>query len=68
MAPNDYLDQVSDEMYNALQVIYKDPVIFKQLYNNDPKALKQCGDAIQAYINRNDREWMESYYNSKPAL
>ena len=64
----DRLDQASYEMYQALQVICKDPVIANWLHIADPYALKQCQDASQVYLNRNDHEWMEKRYSSQVAL
>lgn len=64
----DRLDQASYEMYQALQVICMDPVISNWLHTTDPYALKQAQDAVQVYINRDDREWMEKRYSSQVAL
>lgn len=58
----DRLDQAAYEMYNALQVICKEPNISSILSNLDPHALKQCEDAVQVYINRNNKEWMADRY------
>jgi hypothetical protein len=64
----DQLDQAAYEMYNALQVICKDPVISNWLYAQDRYALKQAQDAVQVYVNRNDKEWMEKRYGAECSL
>jgi len=64
----DRLDQAAYEMYNALQVICKDPVISNWLYTQDRFALKQAQDAVQVYLNRNNKEWMENRYSADCAL
>lgn len=58
----DRLDQASYEMYNALQVITLTPGILEHLEASDPQALKQCRDALQVYLHRNDKEWMADRY------
>lgn len=64
----DRLDQAAYEMFHALQVICKDPVIANWLHIADPMALKQCQEASQVYLNRNDKEWMEKRYSADCAL
>jgi len=64
----DRLDQAAYEMYNALQVICKDPIISEWLDNNDPMALKQCEVAVQVYLHRNDKEWMAQRYGSEDSV
>lgn len=64
----DRLDQAAYEMFHALQVICKDPVISNWLHIADPMALKQCQDASQVYIMRNDSEWMEKRYGAEIPL
>jgi hypothetical protein len=63
----DRLDQAAYEMYQALQVICKDPDIRSWLDIKDPMALKQCEVAVQVYLNRNDKEWMAQRYGSEDA-
>ena len=59
----DRLDQAAYEMYNALSVVILDSNINSFLSNYDPKALQQARDAVQVYLNRNDKEWMANRYS-----
>ena len=59
----DRLDQAAYEMYNALGVVILNSNINKFLSNQDPKALQQARDAVQVYLNRNDKEWMANRYS-----
>ena len=58
----DRLDQAAYEMYNALSVVILDSNTNSFLSNYDPKALQQARDAVQVYLNRNDKEWMANRY------
>ena len=64
----DRLDQAAYEMYNALMVVTQDPIISNYLQSQDPYALKQAQDAVQVYLNRNDKQWMENRYSAECAL
>jgi hypothetical protein len=41
-----------EKMYDALMVITKTPYIYEYLQAEDPKALKQCLDALQTYLHQ----------------
>ena len=62
MNKHERLERAANEMYHALQVILKTKKNFNHLYMNDQKALHQCGTAVDIYLNRNDRVWMEAAY------
>lgn len=64
----DRLDQAAYEMYNALQVVILDKNINSILSNLDPKALEQAQSAVQVYLNRNDKEWMNERYGNAVEL
>lgn len=48
--PLKQLDEAAHKMYNALGVITLDPLLHTFLAGADPKALEQCRDAMNAYL------------------